>query len=44
MSSIVLGDFSFPILDSALSFILILSLIFNAFLFYRGDGSYSIKY
>lgn len=39
-----IGDIDYPITESILFFVLILSLIFNYYLFARGEGNYSIKY
>lgn len=41
---LLLGDLDYPIAEAIIFFILIASLIFNTFLFKRGDGTYSIKY
>lgn len=41
---VVLGDLNYPIVETIIFFVLILSLIFNTFLFRRGEGNYSIKY
>lgn len=39
-----IGDVDYPVVEAILFFILIASLIFNIFLFKRGEGNYSIKY
>ena len=41
---LLLGDLDYPIAEAIIFFILIASLVFNTFLFQRGDGTYSIKY
>lgn len=40
----LIGDLDYPVAEAAIFFVLILSLVFNTFLFYRGEGNYSIKY
>lgn len=40
----LIGDIDYPVAEAAIFFVLILSIIFNTFLFRRGEGNYSIKY
>lgn len=40
----IIGDIDYPVAEAVIFFVLILSIVFNTFLFRRGEGNYSIKY